>query len=128
MFSKEQSLKLVELGKTNKTALRAFILLNSYDTPVVFSNNSLAAKLDVSASSVSIALKALKSSNLLTLYKAGTAYVCIPCEIPEEEWKKSENGDCVAELNSVIFLSCSEQDEFEETVDEVFEEETPNVE
>lgn len=128
MFSKEQSIKLVELGKTNKTALRAFILLNSYDTPVVFSNNSLAAKLDVSASSVSIALKALKSSNLLTLFKAGTAYVYVPSEISEEEWKASENGDCVAELNSVIFLSCSEQDEIEEITEDAFEEDTPTIE
>lgn len=128
MFSKEQSLKLVELGKTNKTALRAFILLNGYEAPVVFSNNSLAAKLDVSASSVSIALKALKSSNLLTLYKSGTAYICIPEGVTEEFWVASENGDSVAELNAVVFISKSEQNETEELPDEVSEEETEDNE
>ncbi len=120
-FSKEQSLKLVELGKTNKTALRAFILFGGYGKPVLFSNNSLAAKLDVSPSSVSIALKALKASELIKLYKVGTAYICVPAE-ENENWVSAETGDLVADFESIVFVSKSEQDDlgldFTETPDD----------
>lgn len=108
-FSKEESTKLVKLGKTNKTALRAYILLMGYGKPVIFSNSSLAAKLDVSQASVSVAVKELRA-NSVKLYKVGTAYIYIP-EKTKEEWQVTETGDTVMELDSVAFISQSEQDD-----------------